>query len=166
MKKGLVILSLSLCCLHLFSQSVYSKKWKESTFVTVPHSFDQTHKTDTNVTYVHEEDLATLEIKEFAEGEKAETGQELDQMAVKMANELDYPSLEIVSQELFEKKDSNSNFLGSSLLIKGKGKRTMLTTLYSRKTDKNYVVMVEANPKYFKEHKEMVKRLSEGLLEY
>ncbi|MEM7299090.1 MAG: hypothetical protein AAF391_12595, partial [Bacteroidota bacterium] len=129
MKKGLVILTLLILSFQLLSQSVYSKKWKESTFVTVPHSFDQTLKTDSNVTYVHEEDLATLDIMEYSQGEKAETSEELDQMAVKMAKKLDYTSLEILSQEMLNKNDSNADFLGSSLIIKGKGKRTMLTTL-------------------------------------
>lgn len=145
----------------VYSQSVYSEKWKETLFFSVPHSFEQKEKTTDHVCYIHEQELATLEIREVTNEDKAVSYENLKGLALEVAEEMDY------SLTSFEEYPINSDesFLTSSLLIKGKKKRTLLTALYSKKTDRNYIILIEANSKYFKNNEDLIKQLSGGLIE-
>ncbi|MEO9484886.1 MAG: hypothetical protein ABJG47_15610 [Ekhidna sp.] len=151
---------------HLNAQSVYSQKWKENTFFHVPHAFTKKVINENKVVYEMESEHAKLEIMKWPFAEEATNTDMLMQSVKTITGQLDYSKDEIISSELVDKKNVESDFIGVRLVLKRNKKKALITALYSEKTNKNYLVFVEANAKYFKNNKELIQRLSNGLIEY
>lgn len=146
----------------LSAQNVYNQKWKESTFFYVPHSYSKKSLSEKEAVYSDE--TAKLAIREWPLSEKAETIESLKLSAREIAKQHDYSEDEIIAQESLT--EGKSKFLGIRLTLKKKNRKAFLTTLFSPKTNKNYVILVEGSTKYFKNNTALVQKISSGLMEY
>lgn len=160
MKPAIISTIIIFVSINTIAQSVYNQKWKDNTFFEISHSFDQKIKTEDRVVYEHENSSATLEIRECPTSGKASNKQSLFSMIKDFAN-----SMNLEFDDTSNQFDETSVFITSTILVKEKKRRKILTAYYSKKSSKNYLISVDADTRYYKENSKLIERMSKGILE-